>query len=299
MTIALGVLCAAGLFAIAASGRLSRLHPLRRARRRRAERDAPRTSLLSRIRAALRVGRLWPSQIATATLGALAGWQATGLAGFSVLLGGLGVLLPPFMAAPSRRRRETRIALAWSVWARQLAELARAGLGLPAAVSASVPHAPVEIARKVADLAATATTHGLGPALRDLAAKGPVWEPEIAAGLQMAATSGGSVAEPLLDLCGRIDDAVEMHRTRTEAVVSLWAQTIALLSLAGGVVVLMYRNNPAYFEPYRVATGRTVLIGIACVLLVSTSVLVFNSVVRIKNSVLIAPKGRRRTPTPI
>ncbi len=290
-----GALCAAGLMLIAASGPLSRRH----LRRRRARRGVTRALPWTRIRAGLRVGRLWPSQAAAAMLGALAGWSATGLVGFSVLLAGLGVLLPPFMAAPSRRRRETRIALAWSVWARQLAELARAGLGLADAVSASAQHAPVEIARKVRELAAASATRGLEPGLRDLAAKGTVWEPEIAAGLQMAATSGGSVAEPLLDLCGRIDDAVEMHRTRTEAVVSLWAQTIALLSLAGGVVVLMYRNNPAYFEPYREATGRTVLIGISCLLLAATSVLVFNSVVRTKNSVLIPPRGRRRTSTPL
>ena len=160
-------------------------------------------------------------------------------------------------------------------------------------------HAPAEIAAAVERTAATAELHGLEAALDELAASGTVWEPEVAAGLRMAATSGGAVAEPLLDLCGRISDVVDLHRSKNEAVVQLWTQTIALLGLAGGVVVLMYRNNPAYFVPYEEGTGQLVFVGIAGLLLMSTAFLVYHSVVREENSVLVAPRRRSRAKDPI
>ena len=74
-------------------------------------------------------------------------------------------------------------------------------------------------------------------------------------GLRMAATAGGAIADPLFELCGRINDVVDLHRAKNEAVVQLWTQTIALLSLAAGVVTMMYRNNPAYFDPYSQRNG--------------------------------------------
>ena len=238
-------------------------------------------------------------QLVAAVAGGAAGWVATGLLGMMLLLGGLGALLPPFMAAPARRRRQTRQALAWSLWSRQIAELARAGSGLAESLRGSVDHAPAEIAAAVERTAATAELHGLEAALDELAASGTVWEPEVAAGLRMAATSGGAVAEPLLDLCGRISDVVDLHRSKNEAVVQLWTQTIALLGLAGGVVVLMYRNNPAYFVPYEEGTGQLVFVGIAGLLLMSTAFLVYHSVVREENSVLVAPRRRSRAKDPI
>ena len=133
----------------------------------------------------------------------------------------------------------------------------------------------------------------------ELAASGKVWEPEIAAGLRMAATAGGAIADPLFDLCGRINDVVELHRAKNEAVVQLWTQTIALLGLAGGVVTMMYRNNPTYFEPYSSGTGQMVFVVIALVLLGSTLFLVYHSVVREEHSILVPPKRRNRAKEPI
>ena len=244
------------------------------------------------------------SPVALVQLGAAAaglgfGWWATGLVGMAVLLSGLGVLLPPFMAAPRRRRRQTRTALAWQLWSRQLAELARSGAGLGEALRGSVDHAPPEIADIVEKVASAAEMHGLESAIDELANSGIAWEPEVAAGLMMATTTGGSVAEPLLDLCGRIGDVVELHRSKTEAVVELWTQTIALLALAGGVIALMYSNNPAYFEPYRSGTGQTALIGIAGILLFSVGFLVYHSVVRDDRSILVPASRRKQVKEPL
>ena len=258
-----------------------------------------RDSLAARAAPRQRPSSLVLVQAVAAAGGVVVGWAATGLMGMAMLLGGLGALLPPFMVAPARRRRQTRQALAWSTWSRQLAELARAGSGLTESIRGSVNHAPDEIAATVGRAAATAELHGLEVALDELAASGTVWEPEVAAGLRMAATSGGAVADPLLDLCGRIGDVVDLHRSKTEAVVQLWTQTIALLGLAGGVVVLMYRNNPAYFEPYEQGAGQLVFVGIAGLLLMSTGFLVYHSVVREQNSVLVAPRRRRRAKDPL
>ena len=260
------------------------------------ERAAAREAKAARKR---RLNPVVAVQVAAALGGALAGWAATGLLGMVILLGGLGALLPPFMAAPARRRRHTRQALAWSLWSRQLAELARAGSGLAESMRGSVRHAPAEIAPTVARVAATAELHGLEAAIDELAEAGVVWEPEVAAGLRMAATSGGAIADPLLDLCGRIGDVVDLHRSKTEAVVQLWTQTIAVLALAGGVVTLLYRNNPAYFEPYESDTGQLVFVGIAGVMVLSVSFLVYHSVVRDQNSVLVPPRRRNRARDPI
>ena len=287
-----GVAGAAGLGLVALSG------PLSRFRRRSSEwfdRDLAKASL----RGERRLNSVMIVQIVASVVGGLVGLAATGLLGMMALLGGLGALLPPFMAAPARRRRQTRQALAWSTWSRQLAELARAGSGLMESIRGSVDHAPAEIAETVARTAAAAELKGLEAALDDLADAGTVWEPEVAAGLRIAATSGGAVADPLLDLCGRISDVVDLHRSKTEAVVSLWTQTIALLGLAGGVVVMMYRNNPAYFEPYETGTGQLVFVGIAGLLLMSTAFLVYHSVVRQENSVLVEPRRRSRAKEPI
>lgn len=229
------------------------------------------------------------------TAGGLAlGWLATELLGMALLLGGLGALLPPFMAAPRRRREQSRLARSWQLWTRQLAELARAGAGLSEAIAGSVPHAPQELRPTLEIMVARSRVDGIEAALDELATSGHVWEPEVAAGLRMAATTGGSVASPLLDLSARIGDVVELHNRKTESVVQLWTQTIALLGLAGGIVVLMYRNNPDYFEPYRAGAGQLVLVGIAGLLLMATGFLVHHSVVREKRSVL-APPTRRDT----
>lgn len=238
----------------------------------------------------LGVVALW--QIGAGLGGVALAWSATGLLGMALLLGGLGVLLPPFMAAPRRRRRQSREALAWQLWTRQLAELARAGAGLTDALVGSVEHAPPEVRPIVESVAITARLHGIEQALDELAASGQTWEPEVAAGLRMAASTGAAVAPPLLDLGERIGDVVDLHRAKTESVVSLWTQTIALLTLAGGVILLMYRNNPAYFEPYRVGGGQLVLVAISGLLLLSIGFLVFNSTVRDKPSML-APPGPR------
>ena len=307
-----GALAAAGLCIIAASGALSRRK--RRGRRRPKRESAGEGGVkgrggvvaeakeLKRRTSKKSGGRLSPVmivQVVAAVGGGLAGWTATGLLGMMVLLGGLGALLPPFMAAPARRRRHTRQALAWSQWSRQLAELARAGSGLTESLRGSVRHAPDEISATVALVAATAEQHGLEEALDELAESGTVWEPEVAAGLRMAATAGGAVADPLLAMCGRISDVVDLHRSKTEAVVQLWTQTIALLGLAGGVVTLLYRNNPAYFEPYEAGTGQLVFVGIAGLLVLSTAFLVYHSVVREENSVLVAPRRRNRARDPL
>ena len=290
-----GALLTAGLAVVAFSGALSRIRPRRRAGDQRA---APR-SKAARAAGGRRASPLMLVQVVAAFGGGLLGWAATGLLGMMLLLGGLGALLPPFMAAPARRRRQARQALAWSLWSRQLAELARAGSGLTESLRGSVEHAPSEIAATVERTAAAAELQGIEAALDDLAEAGAVWEPEVAAGLRMAATSGGAIATPLLDLCGRISDVVDLHRSKTEAVVQLWTQTIALLGLAGGVVALMYRNNPAYFEPYEEGTGQLVFVGIAGLLLMATAFLVYHSVVREENSVLVAPRRRSRAKDPI
>lgn len=243
--------------------------------------------------------RLWAIQAAAAACGASGGFAATRLWGMAVLAAGLGLLLPPFVAAPARRRRHTAEAVAWQTWTRQIAELARSGAGLVDALAASTSHAPPQIADTVARTARTARLAGLRAATGELAASGHTWEPEVAAGLQVAAASGGSLAAPLAELAGRIGDIVALHRTRTEAVVQLWTQTIALLALASGVITLMYRNNPAYFEPYRTPAGQTVLMLIAFVLLGATAFLVRHSVVRADPSVLADPARRRRTRDPL
>ena len=294
-----GVLAAAGLGLAALSGVLSRAQPRRRGRGDEAASGATERSETAKAAAKRRLSPLMAVQIVAAVGGGFAGYVATGLLGMLMLLGGLGALLPPFMAAPARRRRQTRQALAWSLWSRQLAELARSGSGLADSLRGSVDHAPAEIAATVERTAATAEMRGLEVALDELAAAGTVWEPEVAAGLRMAATTGGAVADPLLDLCGRIGDVVDLHRSKNEAVVQLWTQTIALLGLAGGVVVMMYRNNPAYFVPYEEGTGQLVFVGIAGLLLMSTMFLVYHSVVREENSVLVAPRRRNRAKDPI
>ncbi|MCY4632878.1 MAG: hypothetical protein OXE75_18620 [bacterium] len=301
MPIIVGVVFAVGLAVVvlAATGVLSRERPAagERAEARRIEREE--RAEARRAGGGRRLGAVGMAQIAGGVGGMALGFWATELLGMAVLLGGLGVLLPPFMAAPRRRRQQSKEALAWQTWTRQLAELARAGAGLQQALTGSVAHAPAEIVRTVANMAATAEFRGLDVALDELAAAGRVWEPEVAAGLRMAATAGGSVAGPLLDLGERIGDVVSLHRTKTEAVVQLWTQTIALLSLAAGVVLLMYRNNPQYFEPYRAGAGQLVLVGIAGVLLLSLGFLVFHSVVREQYSVLVPARRRSRAKDPI
>ena len=159
-------------------------------------------------------------------------------------------------------------------------------------------HAPPALADIVSGVATTAELQGLEAALDELAASGINWEPEVAAGLKMAATTGGSVADPLFELCTRIGEVVELHRSKTEAVVQLWTQTIALLALATGVVVLMYTNNPAYFEPYRSSGGQLMLVGIAGVLLVSVGFLVYHSVVREERSAIVPPTRRKEVKEP-
>ena len=292
--LAFGAMLAAGLGLVAFSGVLSRS---RRAAS--AAAKVPRASKASRAASGRRFSSVAVVQVVGTVGGGLLGWVATGLLGMAMLLGGMGALLPPFMAAPSRRRRQTRQALAWSLWSRQLAELARAGSGLTESLRGSVDHAPAEIRATVERTSATADLQGMEAALDELAAAGTVWEPEVAAGLRMAAVSGGAIAEPLLDLCGRISDVVDLHRAKTEAVVQLWTQTIALLGLAGSVVVLMYRNNPAYFAPYEEGTGQMVFVLIAGMLLMATVFLVYHSVVREENSALVAPRRRSRAKDPI
>ena len=296
--LAFGALVTVGLVLVALSGVLSRARP-RRGNGNGSDASAAERSNGSPAAPKRRLSPLVLVQVVGVAGGAFAGWTATGLLGMMMLLGGMGALLPPFMAAPARRRRQSRQALAWSLWSRQLAELARSGSGLTDSLRGSVDHAPKEIAALVERIANTAEMHGLEHALDELAVQGTVWEPEVAAGLRMAATSGGAIAEPLLDLCGRIGDVVDLHRSKNEAVVQLWTQTIALLGLAGGVVTMMYRNNPAYFDPYEQGTGQLVFVGISGLLLMSTAFLVYHSVVREENSVLVAPRRRNRAKDPI
>ena len=299
-----GVVFAAGLavLILAATGTLTRER--RHNPQRAAQAEARRIERAERAEArkqtpGRRLSTVTLVQLGAGVGGMALGFWATELLGMAVLLGGLGALLPPFMAAPGRRRRQSREAQAWQVWTRQLAELALSGAGLQQSLAGSVAHAPPEIADTVEQVAATAELHGIETALDELAASGRVWQPEVAAGLRMAAISGGAIAEPLLELGQRITDTVALHRTKTEAVVQLWTQTIALLGLAGGVVLLMYRNNPAYFEPYRVGGGALVLVGIAGLLLMSTGFLVFHSVVREEYSVLVPARKRSRTKDPL
>jgi len=221
------------------------------------------------------------------------------MVGMAMLPGGFGVLLPPFMAAPRRRRHQTRVAVAWALWCRQLADLARSGAGLGDSLRGSLDHAPDPIEDIVVKVVAAAELRGIEAAIEELASSGNVWEPEVAAGLRMAATAGGAVAEPLLELSTRIEDVVDLHRVKTEAVVQLWTQTIALISLAGGVVLMMYRNNPSYFDPYRESTGQLVFVAIAGILLLSVAFLVRHSVVRDDNSVLVGPRRRNRARPPL
>ena len=283
---------------LAATGHLTKPRPERIARADTRRLDRAERAEARRI-APRRIGLVGISQVVCGVGGLLLGWAATGLMGMAILLGGLGLLLPPFMSAPRRRRQQSKVALAWQAWTHQLAELARAGAGLSESLIGSVQHAPREILPTVEKVAAAAEIHGVEAALDELAAAGTVWEPEVAAGLRMAAMSGGAVAAPLLDLGARINDVVALHRVKIEAVVSLWTQTIALLSLAGGVVLLMYRNNPAYFEPYRAGPGQLVLVAIALLLLLSTGFLVHNSVVREENSVLVPARRRRHGKDPL
>ncbi len=288
-----GLIFAAGLAVVvlALTGVLTRERPAA------AERAEARAKA-ARPRGERRLEGLHVVQIVAGVLGMVGGYAATDLLGMAVLVGGLGVLLPPFMAAPRRRRRQSREAEAWQLWTRQLAEMARAGAGMADLLRGSVGHAPRPIAATVEKVAVTAEVHGIEAALDELAAAGKVWEPEVAAGLRMAALSGGTVIGPLLDLGSRIGDVVDLHRTKTESVVQLWTQTIALLCLAGGVVLVMYRNNPAYFEPYR-GGGQLVLVAIALLLLLSTTFLVRHSVVREENSILVPPRRESRAKDPI
>jgi len=242
-----------------------------------------------------RTSRLRAAQAAAGAAGFAAGYAASGLWGIAVLAAGSGVLGPPFAAAPARRRRHTALALAWQAWARQLAELARAGAGLADALAASAANAPAQIAPAVALTARTARERGVRAAAEQLAAAGDAFEPDIAAGLAMAADSGGPIAASLDMLAARIGDSVVTHRARTEAVVALWTQTIALLTLAGAVIGLMYRNNPAYFDPYRTPAGQTFLVLIAMVLLTASAFLVRHSTVRTPRSPLAPPQPARRT----
>lgn len=244
--------------------------------------------------AAGRAARLRAAQAAAGLAGFAAGYAVSGLWGIALLGGGAGVLGPPFAAAPARRRRHTALALAWQAWARQLAELARSGAGLADALAASAAHAPPRIASVVSDTARTAREHGIGAAAERLAAAGDTFEPDIAAGLATAAGAGGPVAASLDMLAARIGDSVATHRARTEAVIALWTQTIALLGLAAAVITLMYRNNPAYFDPYRTPAGQTFLVLIAMVLLAASAFLVRHSTVRTARSPLAPPRPARR-----
>ena len=303
LTLASGAFFALGLIAMILSGPLSR-KMARDSLRSEAERDETRRfkaekAEAKRAEAKRSISAVGVVQIISSFTGLLVGWSATGLLGMALLLGGLGALLPPFMAAPRRRRRKMQEALAWALWSRQLAELARSGSGLVDALKGSVDHTPRELAHTVEKVVNAAEVHGVEAAMDELAVSGKVWEPEIAAGLRMASTAGGAIAGPLFDLCGRINDVVDLHRAKNEAVVQLWTQTIALLGLAGGVVTLMYRNNPSYFDPYSSGAGQMVFVMIALILLGSTFFLVYHSVVREEYSILVPPKKRNRAKEPI
>ena len=301
LTLILGVLCAVGLVLLIFAGQLNRklAEISRRSAAERAETKRLKAARASARKPGRRISAVGIVQIVASVLGGLVGWSATDLMGMALLLGGMGALLPPFMAAPRRRRRQMREALAWALWSRQLAELARSGSGLVEAIRGSAEHVPRELEDIVEKVASSAELHGLGIAMDELAEAGKVWEPEIAAGLRMAATAGGAIADPLFDLCGRINDVVDLYRAKNEAIVELWTQTIALLSLAGGVVTLMYRNNPAYFDPYSSGTGQLVFLMISLMLLGATFYLVYHSVVREEYSILVMPKKRNRAKDPI
>ena len=301
LTLICGVLFVIGLVLLIFSGQLNqKLAEVSRASAaERAETKRLKEARASARKPGRRISAVGIVQIIGSVVGGLVGWSATGLMGMALLLGGMGALLPPFMAAPRRRRRQMREALAWALWSRQLAELARSGSGLVEAIRGSVEHVPRELEDIVEKVASSAELHGLGTAMDELADAGKVWEPEIAAGLRMAATAGGAIADPLFDLCGRINDVVDLHRAKNEAIVELWTQTIALLSLAGGVVTLMYRNNPAYFDPYSSGTGQMVFLMISLMLLGATFFLVYHSVVREEYSILVMPKKRNRAKDPI
>lgn len=288
-----GVAFAAGLLVVVFSGPLSRIWADRteQPRVKRAEAERSQTER--------RLGAVEIAQLCGTAGGGLIGWLATELLGMALLLGGLGALLPAFMAAPRRRRCQMRVALAWSLWSRQIAELVRSGSVLAESLRTSVEHAPSELVPIVDRVAATAELHGFEAAMDELAASGSIWEPEIAAGLRVAYSSGGAIVDPLFELCGRIGDAVDLHRTKNQGVVQLWTQTIVLLALAAGVVVLMYANNPGYFEPYRTGTGQLVFVLIALLLLGSISFLVYHSLVREDHSFLVPPKRRNRAKEPI
>lgn len=288
-----GAAFAVGLLAVAFSGPLSRMWAQG------TERSRIERSRVKRDEAGRRLGAVEVAQLGGTAAGGLIGWWATELLGMALLLGGLGALLPAFMAAPHRRRRQMRVALAWALWSRQIAELVRSGSVLAESLRTSVEHAPRELAPIVEKAATTAELHGFEAAMDELAASGNVWEPEVAAGLRVAYSSGGAIVDPLFDLCGRINDAVDLHRTKNQGVVQLWTQTIVLLALAAGVVALMYANNPDYFEPYRTGTGQLVFVLIALLLLGSTSFLVYHSLVREDHSVLVPPRRRNRAKEPI
>ena len=301
LTLIFGVFFVVGLVLLIFSGQLDRkwAEISRRSAAERVETRRLKEARASARKPGRRISAVGIVQIIGTVVGGLVGWSATDLMGMAVLLGGMGALLPPFMAAPRRRRRQMREALAWALWSRQLAELARSGSGLVEALKGSLAHAPRELEHVVEKVTSSADLHGLEVAMDELTAAGKVWEPEIAAGLRMAATAGGAIADPLFELCGRINDVVDLHRAKNEAVVQLWTQTIALLGLAGGVVTMMYRNNPAYFDPYSSGTGQMVFLMIALILLGSTLFLVYNSVVREEYSILVLPKRRNRAKDPI
>jgi hypothetical protein len=114
---AFGILFGAGLALIVFSGALVRILRSARAKRASEGQEAP-PAETRRAAPRLRLGPVAVVQLLAATGGMFLGWVATGLMGMAMLLGGLGALLPPFMAAPGRRRRQTREALAWSTWSR-------------------------------------------------------------------------------------------------------------------------------------------------------------------------------------
>lgn len=296
--VAAGALAGIGLLGIGFSGPLSRKWA-RAAEKPGSERGRVERVGAERAEAGRRFGAVAVTQASGAAAGAVVGWWATELLGMALLLGGLGALLPAFMAAPRRRRRQMRVALAWALWSRQIAELVRSGSGLVDSLTGSVEHAPGELAPVIEKVADAAELHGFEAAMDELAASGDVWEPEIAAGLRMASTVGGATADPLFDLCERIGDTVDLHRAKNEGVVQLWAQTVALLVLATGIVSLMYANNPDYFAPYSTGTGQMVFVLISLLLLGSTAFLVYHSTVREDSSILVSPKRRSRAKEPI
>ena len=278
------IICAIGAALGAATILLGWKAPVRRRVRRRPVEFAP-----------TRERSIKPSTIGQIVLGvgagALAFW-VTGLAGMAVLFGGLGILMPPFMAAPRRRREASRTALSWQEWTRQVSELAHAGATLSDALIASSQHAPAELREAVVKATDKLEVLGVSAALDDLSSADKLWAPQAAAGLRVAHEAGGPAAAPLMDLGRRIGSMVDLHRVKTEAVVRIWTQTIALLVLSAGIILLMWKNNPTYFDPYMLPTGQMVLVGIAGLLLIAIGFLVRHSVVRSEESVLVAPSER-------